>query len=236
MIIMQLTDQQKSYIAGFIDGDGTICIGKCNTGFQLKLEITQCNENFLNNFNTLFENGKMYKDNRKDKYLTESAFQLRFCGINSKPLLLLMKDYGIIKSKQAEMALEFLLIANKVGKTEEKQEMYTKMKQMNKDKSSYDKPYERLNTAYIAGLFDAEGNVYFNEDLKKKRHYVKITQKSDPTLISRIQIYLQYGKISKSEPYRIRFFSKIDTNRFYEAVKDYSTIKIIKLKELIDII
>ena len=78
---------------------------------------------------------------------------------------------------------------------------------------------------YIAGLFDAEGNVY-NEIIKgKHRYYVKITQKCDPVLISNIQTYLGFGKIAPSEPYRIVFHSRNDIISFWKIVQPYVWIK-----------
>lgn len=225
-----------SYIAGFCDGDGSICIGKCNSGYQLKLEFTQCNKNFLELLNSYFDNiGKIYKDNREHKYKTECAHQLRFCGHNSTELLLIMKNYGIVKAEQASLALEFLELINKHNKTEEKEQLCLKMKELNKDKSSYIKSYDNISDAYIAGLFDAEGNVYIKEEPKFK-HYIQITQKCDPVLISKIKTYLSYGNIYKSEPFRLRFYSKLHTNNFYNIVKDFSLIKLEKLEYLVNLV
>ena len=65
----------------------------------------------------------------------------------------------------------------KQDKHDEKESLFKTMK-LNANKQSYRKDYSRINEAYIAGLFDAEGNVYcaFKDKLK---YYVKITQKSD---------------------------------------------------------
>lgn len=220
---MEERDQLKlenSYIAGFFDGDGSICIGKCKGGFQLKAEITQCNETFLNQLNTIFK-GKLYKDHRKDKYNKESAFHLRMCGAVASPILKLVEEFGIIKSPQASIALRYLSHAHQQGMYEIRSSFYATMQSMNRDKSSYPKVYSPLNSAYIAGLFDAEGNVYNAIIKNKHKYYVKITQKSDPLLLVRIQEFLGAGKIPASESYRLIFYSKTDIAKLWDAVKPY---------------
>lgn len=224
----------NSYLAGFIDGDGCICIGKCRKGFQFKVELTQCNQEFLNKINDYFNNiGIIYKDNRKDKYINEQAQQLRICGIKSIPLLNIQKEYGIIKAPQAEIGLEYLEMNREKNMNEERHKLYLKVKSMNADKSSYDKDYSKINNAYIAGLLDAEGNIYYIAE-PKKRYYVKITQKSDQQLIANIKKYLTFGQISPSEPYRIRFGSKKDIIKLWDLINDYLIIKKNKYQELIN--
>jgi len=107
------------------------------------------------------------------------------------------------------------------------------MKILNKNKESYDKDYSKITNAYIAGIFDAEGNVYLN-DTKRLRFYVKITQKCDPLLIEKIKEFLKFGNIYPSENYRIRFESKINVIKFYEIVKDFINIKKEKFEILIN--
>lgn len=223
----------KSYIAGMFDGDGSIVIGKLTRGFQLKVELTQCNRAFLEQVRSVFhDKGNIYDDGRDDKYVDEGACQLRFVGNNAIPLLELMRDYSIIKYKQAELGLKYLIIQGEKHKYGEREQMYLQMKMLNADKA-YVKPYDRISNAYISGLFDAEGNVYsaINRENKKK-YYVKITQKCDPELIRQIQLFLRFGKISASEPYRIRFFSKADIFAFHSVIEDTNNIKIYKLLDL----
>lgn len=225
-----------SYIAGFCDGDGSICIGKCNTGFQLKVEFTQCNKMFIEALNGHFDNiGKLYVDSRK-KYVNEQAYSLRFCGHKAKSVLQLVADYGVIKAPQAKLAIEFLDLVNKPNLRDKKEEYCQRIKSMNDDKLSYEKDYTKVNDAYIAGLFDAEGNVYISEPTPKFRYYVKITQKSDAVVVDKIQKYLQFGNISASEPYRIRFMSKANVNKFHNVVQEYCLIKLEKLQELVAIV
>jgi len=221
----------NSYIAGVFDGDGSILIAKIPKGFQLKVELSQCSKSYLEAINKQYGNqGSLYEDNREHKYVGENCWKLRFTGIACIELLNLMEQHSIIKYKQAELALEYLELQNKQGKYNERAEMYAQMKHLNKYKT-YPKPYDRINNAYISGLFDAEGNVYIGEGSKLK-YYVKITQKCDEQLISKIQEYLGYGKISASEKYRIRFYSKKDIFAFHSVVEDTNKLKIYKLLDL----
>ena len=230
---MLSSTQLQSYIAGFADGDASICIGKCNGGFQLKIDFTQCNKAFLVDLNGYFNGqGRLYTDLRKCKYTREQASSLRFCGIKAFPVLELMKTNAIIKAEQAKYAIQFLSLINKQDKYDEKESFYKKMKELNANKQSYTKDYSRINEAYIAGLFDAEGNVYcaFKNRLK---FYVKITQKSDPMLLVHIRDYLGFGNIPQSEQFRLKFHSKPNIQSFYETVSNHSCIKKENLKHLL---
>jgi hypothetical protein len=224
-----------AYIAGFIDGDGSVCIGKCNeSGFQLKVEITQCNEGWLKEINTFFLNsGRMYKDSRSKKYNGEPAWSLRFCGHKAIPVLRLMSERCIVKATQAELGIEYTQYINRPGKQEEREACYLRMKELNANKASYEKDYTRVCDAYVAGLMDAEGNVYNNEEGKHK-YYVKITQLSDTELLKRIQSYLGAGMISATEPERLRFFSKKEIRELWERTKEHLFIKKPAFQALVD--
>lgn len=224
----------SSYIAGFFDGDGTVCITQCRGGFQLKAELTQCNQEFVDNVAKMFST-KVYIDGRLNKYTNESAFSLRLCGLQAIPILNLVKNYGIIKQPQACIALEYLSLSRQVGMYTQRSEYYMKLKGMNRNKSSYAKDYSNICNGYIAGLFDAEGNVYNSVINGKHRYYVKITQKCDPILISNIQKYLGFGKIPPSEPYRLVFHSRKDIMDFWKVVHPYVHIKKHQYVTLLDV-
>jgi len=51
------------------------------------------------------DTGRMYCDNRDEKYKTESASQLRFCGKNASKLLEIASKYAIVKAPQALLAI-----------------------------------------------------------------------------------------------------------------------------------
>ena len=214
-----------NYVAGFFDGDGSICIGKCRGGFQLKAEITQCKESFIHDLLNEY-GGKVYVDARKHKYNDEQAFTLRLCGNDAMLLLQLLQSSAVIKAQQASLAIEYLTHYGIKKLYDTRQVFYDRMKQMNNDKSSYEKLYLNICDAYIAGIFDAEGNVYYKTNNSgKKKYYVKITQKCDPNLCIKIQEYLGFGNIPPSEPYRLKFESKENIKNFWIRVKPFIRVK-----------
>ena len=173
-------------------------------------------------------------DKRVEKYRNECAGSLRFTGVKAISLLNLMEEYAIIKAPQAKIALEFLELGS-VSNPELRAEYHQIMGGMNKDKLSYVKDYSKVNNAYIAGLLDAEGNVHFqNAPGKTRAYYVKITQKSVPEIIEVMQVYLGFGRIDKSEPYRLRFSNKIDIIALWERVSPFLVVKKSQYQVLID--
>lgn len=223
------------YIAGFCDGDGSINISKVGPagkqGYLLKAEISQCNEKFLSTINaSLGGIGKIYKDSRESKYRGETSWTLRFCGKVAKPLLEIMATHGIIKAKQACLGLKFLDLP-RMNAGAEKEIVRQQMSALNADKS-YEKPMSRMSIPYIAGLFDAEGNVYRSiDDSGKVRMYVKITQKSDPAVLQHIAEYLGYGKVSEESRWKI--YSQHNITAFHAATAAYLHIKKDKLGALV---
>jgi hypothetical protein len=224
-----------SYLAGLFDGDGSIFIAKVVTGYQIKVELSQCNFDFIKKVNNSLNNkGKIYEDKRHDKYTLETNWKLRFFGDAASEILHIMNQHAIIKQPQAALGIQYLLLQNKQNKNTERETIYIAMKALNANKT-YTKPFDRVNNAYISGLFDAEGNVYINQNNNNK-FYVKITQRTDIQLLIKIQDFLGYGKISKSEPDRLRFYSKADVFAFYSVIEDTSHIKIYKMIDLMTLL
>lgn len=186
------------YIAGVIDGDGSINMSMVGPlgkqGYLLKVEITQCDIKYLECMNAaLGGQGKLYTDVRNVKYKHEAAHTLRFCGKKGKEVLKIVANHGIMKVAQAKLALEFLEIP-RMGHKQEKEACRLKMRELNADKS-YPKKFERLNDAYIAGIYDAEGDVRCESKDGKVRRRVRITQQSDPQLASKLVEYFGYGTV-----------------------------------------
>lgn len=226
----------KSYIAGLYDGDGSINMslgGIANKqGVLLKVELSQNVLSVLEEINKeLGYKGKIYSDSRVEKYTNDTNHCLRFCGKDAFDILKVIQDYGVIKSPQAKLALEHLKLD--YYDKEQKNINMNIMKDLNSNKNVYDKPYQHINDAYISGLFDAEGNVYFSTNLKgKKKSYVKITQSGCPEILSKISEYLGFG--STSDYGRWKIFSKDNYNKFYAIVSKTNLMKIDKLTKLLE--
>ncbi|KAL4852913.1 hypothetical protein ACK3TF_006041 [Chlorella vulgaris] len=221
-----------SYVAGFFDGDGSINVSKVGysgkQGYLLKAEFSQCNKGFLERLGQQFGTGKMYKDVRPDKYAGEANYCLRFCGAAARPLLDVLARLAIVKAPQAALALTFLDLP-RVGSGDEKEQIRLKMRDLNADKT-YTKQYSRLTAGYVAGLFDAEGNVYTGAP-PKNRMYVKITQVSDPELLHQIVKLLGFGVVS--EGCRWKIYSKGDIRAFHCLTRHFLHIKREKLDRLV---
>lgn len=229
----------KSYIAGLYDGDGSINMSKVGPegqqGYLMKVELSQNNEDLLTKINSFFnDKGKIYEDKRHDKYTNSTNYCLRFCGKDAFDILSIIKEFGVIKSPQAELALRCIEL-NKKNVSVEKEELMNQIKSMNRDKTVYEKPYQSINNAYISGLFDAEGNIYFTTNkVGKKKSYIKITQTGCPEILNKIASYLGYG--STADVGRWTIYSKEHYNHFYNCIKDTNIMKIKKTKKLLEFI
>jgi hypothetical protein len=202
-----------SYIAGFIDGDGTIFIRKIEDGFQSGISIAQSRTNILQIMqyhyggtiikptNTYIENifnedGYYDKNNKRNSY----TFTVR--SNEYKFLLNDIKDHIILKREQIDSLDQFAQIVNKPYKNDEKEELYKKCSDYNEKKELESYDFSKINIEYIQGLFDAEGHIFLtykkiDDKIKfSKGVYMKITQKNHPKVIVAIHNFLGFGKKS----------------------------------------
>ena len=117
-----LKETEKAYIAGFFDGEGHISITKQkpkpprwkNPTYQLKAIITNTNEAIIDGVNDSFS-GVAYKHGpyASSKPDGKPMFQLHFCGLKCQAFLAEIKDYLIVKKNQAELALQYVFLANR---------------------------------------------------------------------------------------------------------------------------
>lgn len=212
----------ESYIAGLLDGDGTICIGKCNNDYQLKVELSQCNRDIFEAVKSYFP--KKYEDARDYKYTKENCVGYRVCGKRTDIVIELMLKYSIIKFPQAQLAKLYWDNIHVKGKKEERKECYERMHMLNLNKT-YPKPFERMCDEYIAGLFDAEGCVSFRFDKTGKlKWYVQLVQVSAPDVIDNLIIYFKFGSQTSGKG-RWRFYSKANFIIFYNKIRPFSIVK-----------
>jgi len=210
----RLCPPNPSYIAGLIDGDGTIFIRKISDGYQSGISLCQSRTNILqilryhyggtivgpsepNTENIINEDGYYHENNKRNSY----ALIIR--SNEYKYLLQDILPHIILKKNQIELLNQFSKIVNKINHIEEKEKLCQLCLEQNKIKTQKEYNYSKINIDYIRGLFDAEGYIYIsykkidNEIKFTKGVYMKITQKSHPEILTEIQKFLNFGKCGK---------------------------------------
>ena len=223
-----------SYIAGFIDGDGCIFIRKIIHGYQSGFCISQCRTNILQIVRYHFGGSITSSAKRNDKtiniidsddyfykYNIRNQYNLSIRNNEYEILLDYLKYSFIIKEKQYQLLCDFNKIANSQNKNDEKEQLHLMCAKLN-EKCHLDELYiVRLNNAYIAGLFDAEGCFYID----KKNTFsfrISLAQKNHPFILNRIVHFLGFGKLEK---YELKIYKKEDCLTFIQLIKPHLIVK-----------
>ena len=184
------------YLGGLFDGDGSFIIHKLDSGYQLSVQLSQSVKNILillqQKYGGYIYGGKRKNNNQRINY----AFRL--CGKNALRLLLDIKDHIILKYHQLLNCIDFITSISTINNNEIKELHYIKNRQLNNFEIVLDKPLDRLNDNYIAGIFDAEGCIGImrrNNTVITPTLYAQISQKNHPIILEKIKEYLGFGKI-----------------------------------------
>lgn len=186
-----------SYIAGFIDGDGSISIFKIKDGYNPRISISQCRTNILSIMVHHFGGFVQLTRNENGKNRTQFNYINR--GESLKFLVNYIKDHIIIKKLQIDNLFNFLPYINKCNCKEIKEELCQIVINANKTKIPVEISSTQLNNYYLAGIFDAEGCIVIGtrpNGMFTKGPTVKITQKNNPNILVAIRDFLGYGKVS----------------------------------------
>jgi hypothetical protein len=210
-----MSESLKKYLSGFFDGDGSIGVEKLNTtGYTLRIKFCQSNKDWIKRIQTHYPymnyDGGIRRNNNKCEY------QLRAAGKQIEPLVDDLLKYSILKYEQLLEAKKYFELINVKGKSNEKEKIYNKLKELKKE--SKIKPYERLSKEYISGFFDAEGSIgIYNDSLR-----VKITQKSDVIILQKIAD--MYNNTNKIDNYAISFYGS-HSLQILNEIKPYCIYK-----------
>jgi len=221
-----ITQDFKKYLAGFFDGDGCIAVEKLNkSGYTLRIKFCQSNENWIQRVQRIYPfmhyDGGIRRDGNRCEY------QLRAAGKQIEPLVDDLLKYSILKYEQLLEAKKFFALINVKNKSDEKEKIYLKLKELKK--SSHLKPYDRLSKEYIAGLFDAEGSIgVYTNTLR-----VKITQKSDVIVLQKISE--MYDNSNKIDNYAISFYG-INSLKLLKDILPFCIYKTNQINAAIDYI
>jgi len=190
------TIPHPSYVAGFIDGDGSISIFKIKDGYNTRISISQCRTNILSIIMHHF--GGFVQLAREESGNKRAQFTYINRGNTLKKFVDYIKDSILIKKVQIDALFDFLPFVNKCNNSEIKENLYQVVINANKNKIPIEIKFNQINDFYLAGIFDAEGCIQIG--MRKDGRFtkgisVKITQKNNPFLLSAIKDYLGYGKI-----------------------------------------
>lgn len=103
----------KAYIAGFIDGEGSICISGVKRWGYVQIQINQMNRKPLDFINKYYP-GRLIKlrvpQNSYSKHC--HIYRLIYHEANVRKLLRDMESKLILKSRHAKLALQFIAFKN----------------------------------------------------------------------------------------------------------------------------
>lgn len=138
---------QWGYVAGIIDGEGTITICRSEyttnrkaengrparqyhtTGFSLKISVKNTDLKLMKWLKSRF-GGEWYADKGKQPINWKSSYAWYYGAESKQDFLLAILPYLIIKKEQALIALEFLRIGN-IQNPEKRQGLYEKIVALN---------------------------------------------------------------------------------------------------------
>lgn len=109
---MALTETEKAYLAGFIDGEGcidTTKAGSSNISKRIRLTITNTNEVILRYIKDLIGFGSFYslRPARYQNQNTKECFVYQVCSLQAVQVLKEVLLYLKVKKGQAILAIEY---------------------------------------------------------------------------------------------------------------------------------
>ena len=191
-----------AYLAGFVDGDGCIGIGKNRV---VNFSISQCDPSLLKNISWTY--GASIRMRPKDGK-KRAIFIVELAGHFVKNIINDIKDLLVLKSTHANAILEILDAMDHIDEPRILRTLEI-LQVPWKDTTKY---YDRVSWDYTAGLFDAEGCILMS---KKNMLTCSITQASDLGVLTKIAEFTGFGHIEKSGV-RLIEFSK-------ERIKNFLT-------------
>jgi intein-encoded DNA endonuclease-like protein len=141
-------DQFYSWLAGFVDGEGSITVSKRHdSGYEsYRVDLTIVNTNYaaLSEIRSTIGFGSLRERSRKGALGKKPCYELQFCKAQAREVIPLILPYLKVKKAQAQLLLEFPIQRHlsKIGhsgggrivdiSTKQKQhEAYLKMHELN---------------------------------------------------------------------------------------------------------
>ena len=117
----ELTETEKAYLAGFIDGEGCIHICSSNNkrspipAYRLMVAISQADREYLERWRLKLGAGNVHKSGPGSIPGNKQVYNWQIYGREAEMLLRLVLPYLDIKREQAEVALKFRATVDKQG-------------------------------------------------------------------------------------------------------------------------
>jgi hypothetical protein len=229
----------SSYIAGFIDGDGSIFIRKIKDGFQTGISISQCRTNILQiiryhfggtitcSYKYIYKIVDFFNKDTINNNRMRNQYNLIIRSNEYLFILQYLSNKLIIKDYYYQCLCKISKLVNIPNTYDIKYNIYNNYLKYDYNDINIDNINDRLNIDYICGLFDAEGCIYINRNNFNK-YYISIVQKQCPVIIYKILDYLKFGNIS--EEYRFKIYNKSDCLKFIEITKNICIVKFNQLQ------
>lgn len=203
------------YLAGFIDGDGSIYYGRNG----INVSVLQCSPKILLHLYKQFGGNIRSIDNKKKDGFKRNSYLWSINGSTCIPFLEYIHGHVIIDCDKVTLALEWF----KTSDTTQRNELGCKIRLLDKNTNNI-KDYSKVNIKYIAGLFDAEGCVAFNLKGTKQvpNRAIYITQKCDQRLLESVKNLFECGSVNKT---RYTVYGKDSIALILTSILPYLVVK-----------
>lgn len=202
------TPLDPAYIAGFMDGDGSVYI----SGDTARLNFTQCDPHVLIRIQEEY-GGRIHVRRMPDNGPKRSQYSLGLSGWDAHALCLVMLPHLRVKAHVVTLFIRFFDFY-RLPDTPEKQALAKAVKEENgRNTRSAIAPLPAISHAYLAGIIDAEGCM--------RKETIKISQKSDPVLLR--DIHATYG--GRTRDVCVEFYRQDQRRSILDAVKPHLIVK-----------
>ena len=209
------------WLAGFMDGGGSINLVDQK---YLRVEIGQCNPYPLILLQSTYGGNISVKSNNGEN--SRKIFKWTINSAKVETIVNDIKDYVILEYDHVQQCINYFKCKDNDSKNKVIHVFKSKVKNYD------DVLYNRINYEYIAGLFDAEGEVSLEHhyDGRNSKYSVSITQQSCLSLLNSIVKFVGYGKVDKA---RLKIYRKDQIISFLENIFPYLIVKKKQVKTLL---
>lgn len=209
----------RAYLAGLIDGDGSIfvCRGirkKYDDQFILRVKVVTIDLDTVRFIQDRF--GGMC-----NQY--NGLYHIFWHCNNAKILLSKIDRYLILKKEQAKLALQ-----TQETSSSQNEQVFREMRRLNSDKSRFlvnSQIQQRLFWAYLSGLIDSDGCISIKHYQSRNQYlHLKITQKNR-NLLDIVKAKIGYGKVYQTQDWFDLEWRNAEANRILRKIEKWLIVK-----------